>query len=81
MIRLNFSGEGCDLDRFEFVQLAGAPVLKGDINLDGFVNFADIAPLIALLTSGNYQAEADCDQNGEVDFLDIAPFISALTGR
>ena len=81
VIRLNFSGEGCDLDRFEFVQLAGAPVLKGDINLDGFVNFADIAPLIALLSSGNYQAEADCDQSGEVDFLDIAPFINALTGR
>ena len=29
VIRLNFSGEGFDLDRFEFVQLDGASVLEG----------------------------------------------------
>ena len=80
VIRLNFSGEGFNLDRFEFVQLADAPVLKGDINVDGFVDFLDIAPFIALLSSGDFQAEADCNCDGVVDFLDIAPFINTLSG-
>ena len=56
------------------------PYLKGDINVDGFVNFLDIAPFITLLSSGDFQAEADCNCNGVVDFLDIAPFINALSG-
>ncbi len=80
VIRLNFGGAGFDLDRFEFVQLSGPAVTKGDINLDGFVNFLDIAPLITILSSNGFQAEADCDCNGVVDFLDISPFITILTG-
>ena len=58
-----------------------SPMLKGDVNLDGFVNFLDIAPFIGLLTTGNFQAEGDCDCSGVVDFLDIAPFISFLSGQ
>ena len=53
----------------------------GDINLDGGVNFLDIAPFIEILTSNGFQAEADCDLNGVVNFLDIAPFIQALSGN
>ena len=60
--------------------LADEAVLLGDINLDGFVNFLDIAPFIARLTSGVYQIEADVDQSGTVGFLDITGFIVALTG-
>lgn len=60
----------------------------GDVNqsgteengfLDG-VDFLDIAPFIALLASGEYQFEADCNFDESVDFLDIAPFIEILSG-
>ena len=54
--------------------------ILGDCNLDGFVNFLDIAPFIELLTSGVFLDQADCDQNGFVNFLDIAPFIAILSG-
>ena len=50
----------------------------GDVNLDTFVTFSDIAPFITLLTSGEFQLEADIDCNGMVDFGDIAPFIAIL---
>ena len=50
-----------------------------DVNLDGVVNFLDIAPFISVLTFGNFQAEAYCNQDGVVNFLDIAPFITNLT--
>ncbi len=55
------------------------PFLLGDCNQDGVVDFLDIAPFIALLTTGDYLDEADCDRNGVVNFLDIAPFIDILT--
>lgn len=51
----------------------------GDVNHDGAVNFLDIAPFIAYLTSGQYLREADVNQSGGVNFGDIAPFIVALT--
>lgn len=49
-----------------------------DVNMDGMINFLDIAPFISLLTIGDFQAEADCNQDGAVNFLDIAPFILIL---
>jgi len=51
---------------------------EGDINLDGVVDFSDIPPFIALLSSGDYQAEADLNFDDVVDFSDIAPFIFVL---
>ena len=56
-----------------------SPVLLGDVDLNGDVNFLDIAPFIALLTSSVYQLEADLNEDGVVTFLDISPFIAALT--
>jgi poly(beta-D-mannuronate) lyase len=56
------------------------PVLLGDVNLDGSVDFLDISPFIAVLSSGGDQAEADCNEDGSVDFLDISPFIGILSG-
>lgn len=61
------------------VEFVGGDVLLGDCNLDGFVTFLDIAPMITFLTSGNYFVEADCNLDGYVNFLDIAPFIAILT--
>ena len=53
-------------------------VLLGDANLDGTVNFADIAPFIAILQSGAFLAEADTNEDGSVTFADIPPFIAIL---
>ena len=55
--------------------------LIADVNLDGFVNFLDIAPFIALLANDAYQLEADVNQDGVLDFLDISFFINELTGQ
>ena len=52
--------------------------LLGDVNLDGMVNFLDIAPFILRLSTSDFQFEADINGSGRVDFLDIAPFIGIL---
>ena len=56
------------------------PVLLGDVNLDGVVNFFDIAPFIGILTGTNgvFQVEADVNEDGAVTFFDIATFIAIL---
>ena len=53
-------------------------VLKGDVDRDGDVDFADIPAFITVLQSGVFQAEADCDCNGEIEFADIPAFIAIL---
>ena len=55
--------------------------LIADVNLDGIVNFLDIAPFIAILTNNTYQIEADVNQDGVVSFLDISFFITELTNQ
>jgi len=69
---------------FDNIRVAGVvaddvPVMLGDVDLSGEVNFSDISPFIAVLSGGGFQAEADIDQNGLVDFGDISPFISLLS--
>ena len=58
-----------------------APVLLGDVDRSGMVDFSDIGPFIALLAENTFQAEADLDGNGMVNFSDIAPFITALSSE
>lgn len=60
--------------------LAG-PFLLGDVNLDEVTNFQDIGPFINVLSSGEYQAQSDCDRNGVVNFLDIPAFIRELSNN
>ena len=56
-------------------------VLKGDVNMDGIINFLDISPFIlALSSSEGAPDEADCNCDGIVSFLDISPFILKLAG-
>ncbi len=55
--------------------------LLGDVNLDGDVDFSDIPPFIALLSSGGFQVEADTDQSGDVNFADIPAFIEILLNQ
>ena len=57
------------------------PVLLGDVNLDSFVDFADIPSFIAVLSAGGYQSEADGNQSATVDFADIPAFIAILIGQ
>ena len=63
-----------------FVSQIAAPNL-GDANQDGEVNFLDINPFIALLSSNTFLEQADTNEDGVVDFLDIAPFIAILSGN
>ena len=53
-------------------------LLLGDVNLDSAVNFLDIGPFVLMLTTGDYQAEADTNQDDIVSFLDISPFVQLL---
>ena len=55
-------------------------LVKGDVNLDGGVNFLDIAPFIGVLSAGGFQLQADVNGDGGVTFLDISPFIGILAG-
>ena len=66
-----------------YTTFTAAAVTRGDVNLDGVVNFLDISPFITVLTmgeTGEFQAQADLNDDGIVNFLDISPFIIALTG-
>ena len=59
------------------------PVLLGDCNLDGVVDFFDISPFIEVLSSDAFDAfldQADCNQDGVVNFFDISPFVAILSG-
>ena len=72
---------GLDEEVFEEQAVAAfsASVLLGDVNGDDEVSFADLSPFLALLTNGEFQAEADINNSGMVDFADVSPFISLLT--
>ena len=64
---------------FRFATAIAIPELLGDVNLDGAVDFLDIAPFISILSGADYQAEADINEDGDVNFLDISPFIALLS--
>jgi len=74
------AGGAVNVDDVEFAIVPiMPPILLGDVNLDGDVNFLDISPFIDRLTTGEFQAEADVNQDGVVDFLDISAFIIILS--
>ena len=55
------------------------PIMLGDCNLDGVVNFFDISPFIAILSFGPYLAEADTNEDGFVSFLRYqSAYLSAI---
>ena len=62
------------------VEVVGAEPLLGDANLDGMVDFSDIASFISILSMNEFLDEADIDRNNMVDFSDIGPFIGILAG-
>ncbi len=78
------------VDTSEYVEFVlVAPLVVGDTDCDGDVDFFDIDPFVAALGGeqaylANYpdcewlSADADCD--GDVDFFDIDPFVGCLGG-
>lgn len=58
----------------------GCQFEKGDINEDGMVTNADIAPFVALLLGGGYLCQADINEDGLFTNADIAPFVALLLG-
>lgn len=58
-----------------------APVLLGDVNLSGRVDFSDIPLLVFYLQFGVNVPEADCNEDGVVDFADIPAFIAILANN
>jgi len=66
-----------------FIEIDSATVapafVVGDVSGDGVVNFLDITPFIAVLTTMDFQNEADINRDGMINFLDITPFIALLT--
>ena len=56
----------------------GQDCLKGDVNLDGVINFADVQPLRDLLTDGVFQCEGDVNSDGLVNTFDISAIGSIL---
>jgi len=80
-ISLNLGAETREINSPDDYAVAGEEVLLGDVSMDGAVDFLDISPFILLLSTGEFQAEADLDENEEVDFRDISPFIAILSGE
>jgi len=75
----SFNLKGFELATIFTYTIGGA--LKGDVDMDGEVDFADIPPFIVVLQSGEFQAEADCNCNSEISFADIPPFIAILRNQ
>ncbi len=71
---------GIDITNINITFTEATSTLKGDADLDGDVDFADIPAFIAVLQGGGFLAEADCDCSGAVDFADIPAFIAILQG-
>ena len=69
---------GIDISNVTITFEEASTALKGDVNMSGMVDFADIGPFIAVLQGGMFQAEADCDCSTVVDFGDIPVFIAIL---
>ena len=64
-----------------FETAAFPTVLRGDADVDGDVDFADIPVFISFLQSGIFQAESDADCSGMVDFSDIPAFVEILQAQ
>jgi hypothetical protein len=69
------------------VRVGPIPLLSGDTNCDGTVDFGDINPFVLLLTApsawetghpGCPMANGDINGDGSVDFGDINPFVALL---
>jgi hypothetical protein len=58
----------------------GKQILLGDVNCDGVLNLLDVAPFVAVISSGVYDAKADMNRDSAVNLLDVNPFVIAISG-
>jgi hypothetical protein len=86
-ITIDLNGFVCFDQAFYLHARPQGPVLPGDLNCDGVVDFDDISPFVAALASRQgYEARyplcnwlnGDVDANGDVNFDDISPFVKCL---
>ena len=75
------SGNAVDFSVQRISVVTEIPVVLGDVDMNGSVNFLDIAPFIDLLAFGEFKAEADTNLDQMVTFLDIAGFVQILTDQ
>lgn len=77
-----------DSYRVGLTRVGELPVLLGDLNCDGAVNFDDINPFVTALSDPAAYAiqypgcdilNGDCDGDGDVDFDDINAFVALLS--
>ena len=54
---------------------------KGDANLDGVVDVADVATVIDAMASGIYDSDYDVNGDGVVDVADVATIIDLMAGQ
>ena len=74
------NGQSASRDMNFFFTASSMVVMKGDVDMNGVVDFFDISPFIEALSMPDaFQAEADCDCNGVINFFDISPFIVLLS--
>ena len=81
MISATYLTVQIEVPDFEYVAVDGfslRPFLPGDINFDGSVDLLDVEPFVAIVSSGDFLAEADTNSNGIVDLLDVDAFVDLL---
>ena len=70
---------------YYFTVTAQAVSMRGDVNIDGNVNIADVTALINYLLSKNASGisleAADCDVNGNLNITDVTTLINYLLSR
>ena len=71
---------GVDGVHIQLIECPEDEVLLGDVNMDGLVNLLDVQPFINLISTSEYQEEADLNGDGAVNLLDVQLFIEALGG-
>jgi hypothetical protein len=54
---------------------------KGDTNLDGVVDVADVATVIDAMASGIFDRDYDVNGDGVIDVADIAAIIDIMAGQ
>ena len=56
--------------------------LRGDVDMDGYINIADVTTLIDYILSGNAEGisleNADCDQDGYINIADVTTLIDYI---
>jgi len=81
------NGTGTPFGTTGAVWRIGRTICRGDLNCDGFIDFADINPFVLALTNApGWQAQypycptlnGDVNSDGVVNFGDINPFVSLL---